>query len=379
MNIKNLNIKEINLRQKVVAIFRKDKIEEEQTETEEEIIDDNATLDDLTNYVSSRIVGQEETIKTLISNIIYNQLLINEMEEQDNIDITGLESRKISVLLEGPVGTGKSAIINDIASRINIPVTITNVTKFFETDFTANNLLYDLLIKANGDLNFAERGIIVIDEIDKIANNSNYSSLEARKYVQEEIVELMSGETYQFEITQSDDSTVDVPFDTSKLTFVMSGNFSKLKSKKLNDSGLIQTTGFSDDKNTDEIKTIKNYINSDMIPNFFEKIKVITNTKKYDVEDYENILLHSEISPLNNLVKTFKKFDYNNVKYDKGLVNKLANDAYDMGVGARGLQILVSEVQNKVLYDIMTEKYSKDEEINLTKDLLESGRQRVRK
>ena len=360
----------MGIRQKVIAIFRRKKVDET-AELQEEILEENSSVDDLMNYISHRIVGQEDAIKTLISNILYNQLLLNEMEEQSNIDLTDLESRKISILLDGPTGTGKSAIINDIVSKINIPVTVTNITKFFEKDFTANNLLYDLLIKADGYLEYAQRGIVVIDEIDKIATNSDYATIEARKYIQEEIVALMSGEIYNFEINQGE-KTANVPFDTSKLTFVMSGDFSKLKNKKFNDKGLIQTPGFVSDNEVAGSKNIKGYINSDMIPGFFEKIKVIVNTRKYDIEDYENILLHSEISPLNNLVKTIKKFDYENVKYDKGLVKKLANDAYEMGVGARGLQMLVSEVQNQVLYDIMTEKYNKNEEIKLTKDLLES-------
>lgn len=363
MNIK-LNIKDINLRQKVVSIFRRNKPAELQV-IEEEALEENTGIDDLVNYVSNRIVGQDDAVKTLISNILYNQLLLNELEEQGNTNLTDLESRKISILLEGPTGTGKSSIINDIASKISIPVSIANITRFFEADFSLNELFYDLLLKADGHLNFAERGIVVIDEIDKIANNSNYSIPAARKFIQEEILALMSGDIYQFDIPYGD-NTVPISFDTSKLTFVICGDFSKAKDKMANNAGFIKTSD-------------KGYISNDIIPGFFKKIKVVANTKKYNVEDYKNILLHSEISPLNSLVGTFKKFDYENVKYDNGLVQKLANDAYDMGVGARGLQILVSEVQNQVLYNIITEKYNKDEEIKLTKDLLEGGRQRVRK
>ncbi|MBQ6547051.1 MAG: AAA family ATPase [Bacilli bacterium] len=373
-----MNIKQLNIRQKVISILRRNK-KEESEEVEEEMLEDNFDLDDLMNYVSNRIVGQDEAIRTLISNILYNQLLLNEISEQETLDLIDLESRKISILLEGPTGTGKSAIINDIASKLAIPVTITNISKFFENDFSTNEILYDLLLKADGQLEFAERGIVVIDEIDKIANNSDYGSIDARKYIQEAIVALMSGEICQFSINQGDNPPVEVPFDTSKLTFVLSGDFSNLKKKGVNDRGLVKTPGFCDSDTSNENITIKECINTNMSPDFFKKIKVIANTKKYDIEDYENILLHSEISPLNNLVRTFKRFDYENVKYDSGLVRKLANDAYDMGVGARGLQILVSEVQNKVLYDIMTQKYNKNEEISLTKDLLETGRQRVRK
>ena len=168
----------MNLREKVVSILRrktKEDIKQEKTE------ENSVTLDDLMNYISNRIVGQEDAIKTLISNIVYNQVLIDEVEQSENVDLTVLESRKISMLLDGPAGTGKSAIINDIASKVSIPVSVTNIAKFFENGFTANDILYDLLVKADGDLQLAERGIIVIDEIEKIANN----------YIKEEINKIL--------------------------------------------------------------------------------------------------------------------------------------------------------------------------------------------
>ncbi len=370
----------MGLRQKVVSILRRNKTEEEnKIEEVQEEAQEEVTLDDLTNYISNRIIGQEAAIKTLISNILYNQFLIDEMEENPEFDYTGLEARKISILLDGPTGTGKSAIIYDIASKLAIPTTISNITRFFETDFTVNNLLYDLVMRADGDVSKAERGIIVLDDFEKIANNSDYSTINIRKSIQEEIIDLMNGGIFDFTIENNDGSTIDIPFDASKLTFIICGNFDRLKSIKINDNGLTSKIGFTGNNDERSDISIKNYINKDIIPEFFEKIKVVANTKKYDVEDFKNILLHSEISPLGNLVKTIKKFNYENVEYDNELVNKLALDAYNMDVGAKGLQILVSEAQNKVLYDIMAQKYDKNETINLTKDLLESGKQRVRK
>ena len=108
------------------------------------------------------------------------------------------------------------------------------------------------------------------------------------------------------------------------------------------------------------------------------KIKVVTSTKKYDVNDYKNILLKSKISPLSNFMKTAEKFNYKSISCDTELVNELANGAYNMGIGARGLQMLMSEVQNKVLYDIMMKEY-KDDSIVLTDDLLKPVKKRVRK
>ena len=188
----------------------------------------------------------------------------------------------------------------------------------------------------------------------------------------------MSGRIYEINL-QNGDQTITIPFDTSKLTFIMSGDFKKLSKRKAYDDCSTRVIGFNKDLDIDpDVVSIKNYIKSEMIPGFFENIRVIAKTKNYDVEDYKNILLNSEISPLNSFVKTIKDCNYSNVKYDSNLVTKLAKDAYDMGVGARGLQILVSEAQNKVLYDVMTQKYSKNESIILTDDLLEPSKPKVR-
>ena len=376
----NINIS-INVREKVKSILRK-KLDKEEIVDDELVLsytDDN--VDDIIHYISNRIVGQEDAIRTLLSNIFYNQVLVDEIKQSEEFDFTELESRKVSILLDGSTGTGKSAIINDIANKVSIPVSITNVTRFFESNYvnaTTNDILYDLLVKSDGNLESAERGIVILDEIDKIANNSDFSVREARKSVQEEIISLMNGEIYEVNVQSGDQSMV-IPFDTSKLTFIMSGDFKKLNKRKANDDYSARTIGFNKDIDIDpDIVSIKNYIKSGTIPGLFEKIRVIAKTKNYDVEDYKNILLKSEISPLNSFIKTINDFDYKNVKCDPNLVTKLANDAYDMGVGARGLQILVSEAQNKVLYDVMTQKFNKNESIILTDDLLEPSKSKVR-
>ena len=375
----------MELRKKIKSIFRKKKEENKNSNDYMKEVTtvrfDNSELEAITSYISHRIVGQEEAIKTLLSNIKYNQMLIDEVMSNDEFDLSALQSRKVSVLLDGPTGTGKSSIINDIASKVPVPVSVANVSRFLDvdgTDFDVSNLIFDLLMQSDADIDLAERGIIILDDVDKLANNSDYSIGQIKKNAQEQITSLMNGEVYEL-VIQNGNQVANLTFDTSKLTFIISGNFENLKRKKLNSNGLIRTIGFEvSDEEVDE-DSIKSYINSDMIPHLFEKMKVVTKTKSYDVEDYKNILLNSEISPLNTFIKTIKNFDYKNVQYDRNLINQLATDAYKMGVGATALQMLVSEAQSKVLYDLMTEKINKNASIVLTGDLIEKPKQRTRK
>ena len=384
MNI-NIDMDKIkNLGEKLKSVLHKNNEEDTKENTEEvqEVLSftyKDEDVKDIINYISDRIVGQEDVIKTLVSNILYNQLLIDEIMQRETFDVTELDARKVSILLEGSTGTGKTAIINDIASMISIPVSITSVARFFErgyTNVTMNDVLQDLLLKAEGDVALAERGIIVFEEVDKILEDGDYAS-DGVRGLQEEIISLMDGETYEVSI-QDGNVVATVPFDTSKLTFIITGNFNKLKNKSMGDTGA-PTIGFTNGI-TDEIESnfIKNYINNKSTPEFMRKIKVVTSTKKYDVNDYKNILLKSKISPLSNFMKTAEKFNYKSISCDTELVNELANGAYNMGIGARGLQMLMSEVQNKVLYDIMMKEY-KDDSIVLTDDLLKPVKKRVRK
>ena len=381
MNI-NIDIDKIkNLSEKLKSVLHKNS--EQDTKEVQEILSftyKDEDVKDIINYVSDRIVGQEDAIKTLVSNILYNQLLIDEIMQRENFDVTELDARKVSILLEGSTGTGKTAIINDIASMIAIPVSITSVARFFErgyTNVTMNDILQDLLLKAEGDVELAERGIIVFEEVDKILEDGDYAS-DGVRGLQEEIISLMDGETYEVSI-QDGNVVATVPFDTSKLTFIITGNFNKLKNKALISNSATAPIGFTNGiREENDNSFIKNYINSKSTPEFMRKIKIVANTKKYDVNDYKNILLKSKISPLSNFMKTAEQFNYKSISYDTELVNKLASDAYDMGIGARGLQMLMSEVQNKVLYDIMMKEY-KDDSIVLTDDLLKPVKKRVRK
>lgn len=335
-------------------------------EENEEI--EKTNLDELFNSIANRIVGQDKTIKTLLFNILYNQILIDELCEKDDFDVTELDSRKISILLDGPSGTGKTAIMNDIGLKTRIPMILVNAIRFAENGYTAvtiNDILQKLLVLSEGDLDLAERSIVVFEGIDKIINNSNMYSYYISSFVQDEILSLMDGQIYDVNIENGGVITK-IPFDTSKLTFIVSGNFSSLKNNNSNVDA--RKIGFVNDE-VDRL-TIKDYIKGGMKSKFFEKIKVFVNTNDYDVQGLKNILLNSELSPLKNLVKAINIFGYDKIILDDNFIDSVSNIAYDMGIGARGLQLIISEVQNELLLRISNCEYNPDEEIVLDSEWL---------
>ncbi len=348
---------------------------DEDNNSEDEILEESISVKDVISEISSKIIGQEEAIKTLVTNIYYNQALIDSMIERQEFDMAEMDGRKVSVLLDGSTGTGKTAILKEISDKLSIPMEIVNANSFSETGYigpSITDILANLFVQTDGDLELAERGIVVLDEIDKIASNYNYGSKDMKKGVQEELLSFISGGIYDVKI---ENLGIVVPFDTSFLTFILSGAFTGLKEKKTKELNK-RTIGFSDDdalkkkSNSYEV-TVQDYIDYGLLREFFGRIKVITSTKSYSKEDLKKILLNSQISPLKNFIKTAEMFGYKKVVCTDEFIEKIVEEAYNMNTGARGLQTLMSEIQNEMLLELIMEEFDKEDTVMLTEDLLE--------
>lgn len=368
--------------EKVEVEFVEDEdFDKEVEQGEEESEEDSISVQGLIDELSSKYVGQESAVKTLVTSIYYNQVLIDSLIENENYDMAELDSRKISILLDGETGTGKTAILKEICQKLSIPMKIFPANSISETGYVGasiTDVLADLFIQTEGDLELAERGIIVFDEIDKIASNASYGGRDMKKGVQEELLSFIGGGMYDVKIEALE---AIVPFDTSYLTFILSGAFTGIKEKKEKELGK-QAIGFSGTsnikKNTYEV-TAQDYIDFGISREFFGRIKVIANTKSYSVEDLKNILRSSAISPLRNFQKTAAIFGYENVSFTEEFIDVLAKEAYDMKTGARGLQTLMAEIQREYLLDFISGNFPKDKPIILEKEMLTTAKkQRVR-
>ncbi len=321
--------------------------------------------------ISKKIVGQEEAIKTIVTNIYYNQKLFDSLNSDE---VTELDSRKVSILLDGPSGTGKTAILKEIASKFSLPISIVNSNSFSETGYigpSITDILKDLYNKANENIELTERGIIVLDEVDKIACNPSNNGKDMKKCLQEELLGFISGGKYTVEFGKGLFSK-SKEIDTSKITFILSGAFTELRENKIKENNTT-SIGF----NSKEIKKEKtyiidseDYIEYGLMREFFGRIKVLTSTKGYSIEDLKDILLSSEISPLKNFEKTVKMFGYEGIQYTEDFIERLCEEAFNQNTGARALQTYMSGIQNMMLQDLITKQY-KGDIIKLDIDLLD--------
>lgn len=328
---------------------------------------------------SKKIVGQENTIKVLVNQIYNNQMIIDDVLKDGELDVTELDSRKASILLDGETGTGKTAILKDIAKQLGLPIVIASSTNFSGTGYvgaSVTDLLKDLLEQADGDLDMAERGIIVFDEVDKIAFQKNaIAGVDMKEEVQHELLTFIGGGEYEV-AKDGYPFGGSVKFNTSKNTFILSGAFTNLREEKIESvKKSSHVMGFS--ANEEVVKneytvTPEDYIRYGLMREFFGRIKVLTSTNSYNIDDFKNILINSKISPLANFEKTVKMYGYKGINYSDEFLNKVAEEGISMKTGARGLQTVMSGILNNMLDGLINGEFDKDKPITLTPELLDN-------
>ena len=350
-------------------------LREKQARENENKIDVNAIIKE----ISEKIVGQEEAIISLVTNIYFNQVLIDRLANSGSASASLLDSTKVSILLDGSTGTGKTAIAKEIATKLDLPIVMASANSFSETGYvgpTITDILQKLLEQANGDMARAERGIVFLDEIDKLASNTGFHGKDMKRGVQEELLAFIGGGMYDVRSGESLWGN-SIQFDTSKLTFILSGAFTELRDRKIKEKeekgkkGIGFSINNSDSQN-DRTYTIsaQDYIDEGLMREFFGRVKVLVSTKTYSVEDLKNILLTSTISPLENFQKVVEIFGYNGIIYSEEFIDRFANEAYNMGTGARALQTIMSGIQNMLLLNIINGEFDKYKPIELTIDMI---------
>ena len=235
--------------------------------------------------------------------------------------------------------------------------------------------------KASGDLQKAERGIIVLDEFDKISYNSQNNGLEMKKAVQQQLLDFMGGGKYEIAIGDNPFNRRKIAFDTSKLTFICLAALTDLRDKKTNNKPLI---GFSD---REEVQENESYTITpeDLIDLGFERelvgrFNVYLHTDEYSKESLLRILKESTISPLIGFKRWINSRNKKLIIED-GVYETIAESAYDLNTGARSLQTVMNNIRTPFLKEVLR---GKEETIYLDVDTVkkiteETVKRKVRK
>lgn len=320
-------------------------------EVEDSIINiEDIDVKQISNNVKKAIIGQDNVVEKVISTIVSNQKLFESEAEDDEV-----RNARELMLIFGKTGTGKTEIIKQVASQINIPYVIEDATKFTDEAYKARNvsdMLLDLLRSVDGDIDLAERGILVIDEIDKKRSSSNDDA--STVSVQNSLLKIMDGGIIQIEVDSRTGETID--FDTSFLTIILLGAFEGMLNKNER-----PTIGFNSESKANKITkvTTDDFVNYGMIPEFMGRISHVVKTNDLDYDALKNILIHSNLSPLNLKKKHLERLK---VKYyfDDDFIDNIVRIALAKKTGARGLKSAVSDVFDSLDFNLDFEALSGD-------------------
>lgn len=305
--------------------------------------DENIWL--LLDDIQKKFIGQEITAQELFYNIVNNQKLAQIKELDDG--------QRSIIFLDGPTGTGKTAITREITQRLDIPFTATSVTNYSSTGYVGGDItdtLKELYKKANGNLEKAQRGIIVFDEFDKIAY-SRSDDLKMKKAIQQQLLDFLGGGKYTLHVGGIFD-TKTIEFDTSKLTFICLAALTDLRSQKTEKK---QSIGFGSSQQIDQKDytiTPQDLIGFGLERELVGRFNVYLHTNDYSKESLIRILKESTISPLIGFRK-WVEASGKKLEIDDDVYDLIVDQAYELNTGARSLQTVMNNIRTPFIKEVL--------------------------
>ena len=317
---------------------------------------------DIKKILDDYVIGQDRA-KIALSVAVYNHYKRISQKEDDD---SGVEIQKSNVLLLGPTGVGKTFLAQTLAKTLKVPFAIADATTLTEAGYVGEdveNILLRLIQAADYDVELAEKGIIYIDEIDKISRMSENRSITrdvSGEGVQQALLKILEGTVANVppQGGRKHPNQEFIPINTSNILFICGGAFDGLEQMIEKRAGN-NTVGFGGkimQKAEKEQKCLLNEVTPHdivkygLIPELVGRLPVIVNLEPLDPSALVRILTE----PKNAIIKQYKKLfgiDGIDVEFTPEAVNKIASLAQERGTGARGLRAIMEEAMQPVMYN----------------------------
>lgn len=382
MDMMNLppNMMNLNLNNLQNEIPKSQKLKKKKPKEEEEVQFDMKNIPSphiIKAQLDEYVIGQEHA-KKIISVAVYNHYKRVANNSSDEIEI-----EKSNMLMIGPTGSGKTFLVKTLAKLLHVPLAITDATTLTEAGYIGDDVesvLSKLLAAADNDVEKAERGIIFIDEIDKIAKKKNTNNRDVSgESVQQGLLKLLEGSEVEVPVGATNKNAM-VPLttvNTKNILFICGGAFPDLENIIKNRLNKQSSMGFiadlkdkyNNDPNLMLKVTVEDLREFGMIPEFIGRLPIV-----YSLEGMtKNMLIQVLKEPRNAILKQYQKLlelDEVLLEFEEGALEAIAEKALEKKTGARALRAIIEEFMLDIMYEI-----PKDENIGkviITREYIEN-------